>query len=131
MGTCMLPARGCAWSEGAVHSNTPCACNAAAEQTCTSQTLPQFTPPKPCVTVTVDTDMTVIQLAAMYGTNPIILERDNPLLAAYSRALNGNSSNGTAVGLLALAQGSTLAVRPAEGIEARRFNPSGEARKGG
>jgi hypothetical protein len=83
------------------------------------------------VTVTVPVDTPVIHLAAMYGTNPVILERDNPLLAAYSRALNGASSNGTAVGLLALPQGSTLAVRPAEGIEARRFNPSGKARKGG
>jgi hypothetical protein len=75
--------------------------------------------------------MPVIHLAAMYGTNPVILERDNPLLAAYSRAVNGNSTNGTAVGLLALKKSSILAVRPADGVEARRFNPSGEARKGG
>jgi hypothetical protein len=82
------------------------------------------------VTVVITRDTPVIHVAAMYGTNPVVLERDNPLLATYSRALNGNSSDGTAVGLLAVKKGCILAVRPAEGIEARRFNPSGKARKG-
>jgi hypothetical protein len=130
-GVLMLRERGCAWLTGSALRHISYACVAVAEQSCTSATLPQFDPPQACATVTIDVDTPVIHVAAMYGTNPVILERDNPVLAAYSRALNGNSSEGTAVGLLALPRGSTLAVRPADGNEARRFNPGGKTRKGG
>jgi hypothetical protein len=79
-----------------------------------------------CKTVRLTRDQPVIHIAAAYGTNPLILQRDNPQLDRLVRAISV-----TAVGLLALRKGSTLAVRPAEGDERRRWNPSGQPRKGG